>query len=157
MAQTPLFEHAVAQSYEWLHELNARLQSRDDRSTVAALRAVLSLLRDRLSVDEAANLAAQLPTLVRGLYYENYHPASTPMKLRHMDEFLVALGERLKAHPDVQPEAAARAVFALLEEHVSAGEIDDVVSCLPQELRPLWPAKAVARVMANYGDDKPAA
>ena len=155
MSQTPLFEHAVAQSYEWLHALNARLHARDDRSSVAALRAVLGLLRDRLSVDEAANLGAQLPTLVRGLYYEGYHPAGTPLKLRHLDDFLNVLRERMKAHPEVPPEAAARAVFALLAQHVSPGEIDDVVSCLPRELRALWPDDTVARV--NARDEKPAA
>jgi uncharacterized protein (DUF2267 family) len=31
---------------------------------------VLHALRDRLTVEEASDLAAQLPMLIRGLYYE---------------------------------------------------------------------------------------
>ena len=36
----------------------------------AALRSVLQTLRERLTVEETAQFAAQLPMLVRGLYYE---------------------------------------------------------------------------------------
>ncbi len=146
MSTSRLIEHAVSQSNEWLHSLNARLQLSDDRSSIAAMRAVLGLLRDRLPDNEAADLGAQLPTLIRGLYYEGYHPARTPIKLRHLDEFLVALSDRLQAHPEVPPDSAARAVFSLLEHEISHGEVDDIVSCLPRELLVLWPDETVARI-----------
>src|SRR5690606_28951800 len=51
----------IEQAYGWPKE--RRNHSYD------ALRAVLHALRDRLTVDECADLAAQLPLLVRGVYY----------------------------------------------------------------------------------------
>ena len=44
------------------------------KQSYAALRAVLHRLRDRLSVDGAAHLGAQLPTLIRGVYYDGWKP-----------------------------------------------------------------------------------
>jgi uncharacterized protein (DUF2267 family) len=64
----------------------------DRRRAYRALAAVLHALRDRLTVDEVAQLGAQLPILVRGLYYDQWHhPAGKPDRLRHKEEFLAAV------------------------------------------------------------------
>ena len=39
------------------------------------LGATLHALRDRLTIDQAVHLGAQLPLLVRGLYYDQWRPA----------------------------------------------------------------------------------
>jgi uncharacterized protein (DUF2267 family) len=62
-----------------------------------ALRAVLHTLRDRLIVDEAIDLGAQLPMLVRGFYYENWQSVGKPLKYRHKEEFLNQVKEKSKA------------------------------------------------------------
>src|SRR3979409_215181 len=71
--------HEIEEAFGWPKE--RRNQS------YAALRGVLHALRDRLTVEETAQLAAQLPMLVRGLYYEGWDPTSVPMKLSR-EEFL---------------------------------------------------------------------
>jgi uncharacterized protein (DUF2267 family) len=48
-----------------------------------ALRGVLHALGDLLTPDETAELAARLPTLIRGFFYEGWHPATKPLKYRH--------------------------------------------------------------------------
>jgi uncharacterized protein (DUF2267 family) len=110
----------------------------DKHRAYVALRAVLHALRDRLSVDQAAALGAQLPLLVRGLYYEGWHPAGKPSKERRKEEFLAHVRQELRNHPDIDPEGAARAVFRVLAKHVSVGEVQHVKITLPEEIRTLW-------------------
>lgn len=151
MTMPVIFSHTVQQTMEWLDELRVLLGVGDERSAYAALRGVLHQLRDRLTVEEATDLGAQLPLLVRGIYYENYNPSKTPEKIRHLDAFLGELSAKLKGHEELDPETAARAVFALLEAKITPGEIDDVVSAMPSELRKLWPESAQTRAAAKQG------
>jgi hypothetical protein len=64
---------------EWLKEIEEALGP-DRHRAYQALRAVLHCLRDRLTLSEAAQLADQLPMLVRGIYYEAWHPAESPRR-----------------------------------------------------------------------------
>lgn len=104
-----------------------------------ALAAVLHTLRDRLTTEEAAHLGAQLPILVRGIYYDGWRPAAQPQLLRSREAFLEAIAERLSNIRPINPETAARAVFATLRRHVTEGETDEVMAMLPQPIRALWP------------------
>jgi len=103
------------------------------------LRAVLHCPRDRLTVNEAAQLADQLPMLVRGIYYEAWHPAGKPEKIRSRDEFLSRISAHFSRTRPINAEHAARAVFQVLQDHVSAGEIREVMEELPHEIRMLEP------------------
>lgn len=110
------------------------------RRAYELLRAVLHVLRDRLSVNEVAHLAAQLPMLVRGFFYEGWKPSATPQKWRSREEFLAQVRERLGSADvgDLDLEAASRTVFAVLSHHVTTGEVDDVRQSLPEPVRTLW-------------------
>jgi uncharacterized protein (DUF2267 family) len=99
----------------------------------------LHCLRDRLTVDEAAQLGAQHPLLVRGIYYEAWHPAGKPEKIRTREEFLANVGARLGKASPTDPGQAVRAVLQVLSNHLSSGEIHHVTEALPQEIRKLWP------------------
>jgi uncharacterized protein (DUF2267 family) len=104
-----------------------------------ALRAVLFTLRDRLTPDEAAHLASQLPMLVRGIYYEGYRPAGKPDRIRSRDQFLQRIGEHLEQTRPLGADEAARAVFKILDHYLDPGEIADVKQSLPQDIRMLFP------------------
>ena len=116
------FDSTIQTTHIWLNELKNLLGCPDDpHRAYLALRAVLHALRDRLSVDEAASLAAQLPMLVRGFYYEGWHPHGKPARERKKEEFLAHVRADFRQDPDVDPESVARAVFQLLASHVTAG------------------------------------
>jgi uncharacterized protein (DUF2267 family) len=132
------FDHSLQLTNVWLKDLMARLGTDDRHLAYLALRTTLHALRDRLAVDEAAHLGAQLPMLVRGFYYEGWRPAGKPVKEHSRDAFLAHV--KAEAHAlDFEPEPAVRAVFGLLAACISAGEIEDVKSALPGPIRALWP------------------
>jgi uncharacterized protein (DUF2267 family) len=134
-----VFDTTIHKTNAWLSELMERLHcSRHD--AYIGLRATLHALRDRLPVDEVAQLGAQLPMLVRGSYYEGWDPTGKPVRERSLEGFLAGIAVELPN--DMDPEPIARAVFSLLAAHVTAGEIEDVQYVLPARLRDLWPRKA---------------
>jgi uncharacterized protein (DUF2267 family) len=70
-------DRSVDKANVWLKDMTTELGG-ERHEAYAALRAVLHTLRDRLTVDEAAQLGAQLPLVIRGIYYENWDPSDTP-------------------------------------------------------------------------------
>jgi uncharacterized protein (DUF2267 family) len=139
-------ERAVHTTNAWLHELAQELGWEDRQRAYHALGAVLHALRDRLTVAEVADLGAQLPMLVRGLYYEGWNPSGKPVKERKREDFLAHIAAAFPGQPEIYPEGIAWAVFKVLWRHVSAGEIGDIQHILPAAIRSLWPESEVSYV-----------
>ena len=141
MSQTGLevFDTTLHKTNSWLKDLSQALGQSDRHWAYLILRATLHALRDRLTVEEVAQLGAQLPMLIRGFYYEGWDPTGKPLKARHKEQFLARIEQELRGDERVEPERLARAVFAVLAQRVSQGEIDDVRHVLPAEIRELWP------------------
>ncbi|HET8784721.1 MAG TPA: DUF2267 domain-containing protein [Candidatus Limnocylindrales bacterium] len=137
-----VFDATVHKTNAWLKRLMAIGGWEDRHLAYICLRATLHALRDRLTVEEVAELAAQLPMLVRGFYYEGWDPTDTPTRVRRREEFLARIQRELPPKASVDPEPAARAVFRLLSERVADGEIDEVRHVLPEDIRELWPTPA---------------
>lgn len=135
-------DQAVQQTHIWINEVEGRLGWDSKPRAYRLLRAVLHALRDHLQVNEAADLGAQLPLLIRGLYYEQWQPAKTPLKGRDLKSFLDRIDASFTPDPIDDTAGAASAVLALLSDKVSAGEIDDVQNVLPKAIRALWPGAA---------------
>jgi len=140
MSQTGLapFDSTIQTTNVWLNDVLERLGWQDRHRAYQALRAVLHALRDRLSVDQAAALGAQLPMLVRGFYYEGWHPAGKPTKERKKEDFLAHVASAFHNDLSIDSEEVARAVFQVLAKHVTPGEIKHVKFSLPGEIRTLW-------------------
>jgi uncharacterized protein (DUF2267 family) len=134
-----VFDTTLQKTHRWLNELMLILQWQDRHRAYLALRATLHALRDRLTVEEAAQLAAQLPMLIRGFYYEGWDPTAKPVKERHLDQFLARVGQSFDGETLGQIERMTRGVFLLLASRISEGEIEDVKHILPAEIRSLWP------------------
>ncbi len=135
-----VFDRAVHKTNIWLKDLMEMLDYADRHEAYLALRATLHALRDRLTIDEVAQFAAQLPMLVRGFYYEGWDPTGKPLKERHRDEFLARIEQELRP-VKIDAEKVARAVFLVLSNRISEGEIEDIEHVLPRHIRELWPAR----------------
>ena len=135
--QLEVFDRSIEKANIWIRELAAELESGDHHEAYRVLRAFLHTLRDRLTIEESAQLAAQLPMLVRGIFYEGWRPAATPLHYRDPVEFVDRVREEARLHGDTEASYAVRAAAGLLRRHVSAGEIDGVLRTLPEPLRSL--------------------
>jgi uncharacterized protein (DUF2267 family) len=128
-------ERSVHKTNEWLSQLSTELSTEDREYAWRALRSYLQLLRDQLAVDEAAHLAAQLTTILRGVFYDGFDPGHQPAKARHRDEFLEQFAERAVLSDRAETERAVEACTHVLRGHVTEGEFADVLAELPSELR----------------------
>jgi len=148
------FDTTVHKTNAWLNELLQELGWQDKHAAYRAMRGTLHAIRDRLTVDEVAQLGAQLPMLIRGFYYEGWDPSDNPERYRHKAQFLERIERESRAGIPVDPEQVARAVSAVLARRVSEGEIEDVRQLLPAELRDLWPERwrSSAEGMPPKGD-----
>jgi uncharacterized protein (DUF2267 family) len=133
------FDQTLQKTNVWLRDLRIELGWLDSDAVYHALRAVLHALRDRLSCDEAVNLGAQLPLLLRGCYYEGWKPSRGPSADRTAEQFLEHVAREFRHDPTLDYDEIVEAVFATLQRHISTGEVDDVKANLPAPLRALWP------------------
>ena len=133
-----VFDRTIHKTNIWLKDL-MEILGVDRHDAYTCLRATLHALRDRLTIEETAQFAAQLPMLIRGFYFEGWDPTGKPVKERQRDEFLARIERELERY-EGDPEAVARAVFLVLANRISEGEIEDIEHVLPAEVRGLWPS-----------------
>ncbi|MFW6027507.1 MAG: DUF2267 domain-containing protein [bacterium] len=139
MTGVPGFDEAPAASGEWVEQLQERLGWRDRGKAYTALLAILHALRDHLPTEEAASLGAGLPVLLRGLYYEGWHPREKPLPVKDRQMFLMRLHEALHREVGIDPEPVARAAFELLSERIDPPELEEIRAACPAPLHGLWP------------------
>lgn len=129
------FQYALNTANTWLAEVCGEFATDDRRFGYRVLRAWLHALRDRLTIDSAAKFGAQLPELLRGVYYDGWEPSRVPVKFG-ADEYVerFAVEARISAG-DVR--AAASAVARALGSRLSPGQLDEALAQIPEELRAL--------------------
>jgi uncharacterized protein (DUF2267 family) len=134
------FTTTVDKTNKILHEIEDALgwpRMRRNQS-YAALRGVLHAVRDRLTIEEAAQFGAQLPMLVRGIYYEGWDPTRVPVKM-HRDEFLRHVRQEFPYDVPDGIDAVVRTVLGTLRHHITDGEWADIRSAMPKDLATLLP------------------
>lgn len=80
-------DHALQTARAWLAEVQGEFETDDSEFAYRITRAWLHLVRDRLPVIESAHFAAQLPDLLRGVYYEGWQPSAVPVR-RHVEDLV---------------------------------------------------------------------
>jgi uncharacterized protein (DUF2267 family) len=106
----------------------------DTRNVTAA---VFHALRDRLTLDEADQEAAQLPRPLKLIWWRGEVEGRRPVKM-HQREFYARLRREAGLASEREARIATTAVFAALKAQLSPGEADDILGQLPKDLKTAW-------------------
>jgi uncharacterized protein (DUF2267 family) len=153
-----VFDKTLQTTNIWLDEI-MEVVGPDRQVAWKVLSVVLHKLRDRLPVGLAAHLGAQLPLLVRGVYYDQFEPAKQPTNLDTLDDFVQEVSDWLADTRPVDAKDATRVVFAVLTRHLPEGEIANVRNALPRSIRFAFETatEVIARAhpASRQADDQP--
>lgn len=128
-----VFDRAVRTSETWLDDVAEVFGTDDRRFAYRVVRAWLHTFRDRLTVPEAVHFGAQLPELLRGVYYDSWNPARAPIKYGP-DEF-VSRFAREAMIPVADVHWTAARISLIMQAHLSPGQLDHALAQLPAWLR----------------------
>lgn len=143
------FDEALQTANVWLKDVMDVLGWTEATQAHQALKIVLHEVRDRLPVPLAANFSAQMPLIVRGIFFEGWSPGSERATDRSLETFLAPIADAFRNFPGVKADAVAAAVFEVLSMYISPGEIENVLQALPKPIRDL--GKASIRTTPTAG------
>jgi len=139
MTHAAILDTSIQHAHEWLHDIGRALGFESEHAAYAALRATLHAVRDRLPVELVAHFGAGLPTMIRGIYYDGWHPSATRLRAAHDEDFVVSVRGELHGHRELQNvEQVALAVMGVIAERMESGQIDHILDALPKQVRSLW-------------------
>jgi uncharacterized protein (DUF2267 family) len=135
-----VLDRSIEKTHIWINDLTEELDTADNHEAYRVLRAFLHALRDQLSVDQAAQLAAQLPIFIRGVFYEGWDPSRTPERTRDLTSFLMGIAGEARLAGETEASFAVSAAARVMRRHISEGEAVKVLHSLPTHLRELLEA-----------------
>jgi uncharacterized protein (DUF2267 family) len=128
-------DRSIDKTNRWLADIAQGFGTGDRRLAYRAARAWLHTLRDRLTVPVAAHFAAQLPELLRGVFYDGWNPSRVPIKYTR-GEYVTRFAREARVRESDVAKAAG-VVTAAVRLHVSGGAVDEALAQLPADLRAL--------------------
>jgi uncharacterized protein (DUF2267 family) len=131
-----VLETTLHKTHEWLAAISDQTHL-DTHESYQALRAVLQTLRDRLPTDEAVHLAAQLPLLIRGIFYEGWRPSEGPLKA-DLEDFLKSVSEKIVTPRPVDPLWVTQQVMGVMHRFLGEGELEKVRGLLSKKLQGIF-------------------
>ena len=134
-----LFASAVNKANLWIRDVAEELGTENPNEAYAAVRAVLHALRDVLPISENTQLAAQLPLILRGIYFEGWRPDGERKRIRTEEEFYELVEANYHGRKEVKPALVTQVVLFELSLQLSDGELNDIKHSLPEALRVIWP------------------
>jgi uncharacterized protein (DUF2267 family) len=128
-------DRSIDKANAWLADIDAGFGTSDRHLAYRVLRAWLHNLRDRLTVGVAAHFAAQLPELLRGVFFDGWNPSRVPQKYDRA-EYVTRFAREAQVH-DSDVVKAASIVTAVARRHMSPGVVAQAFGLLPADLRNL--------------------
>lgn len=138
------FDKYAQSGHTFVKKIAAELGDEKETSTAGRiLRATLNILRDHSTPEESVQFISQLPMFIKAIYVDGWKVSGKKHKSRHLDDFIEEVHKRCRAagHDDFTSQEgcylAVHAVFRVIKEYVSEGEIEDLRRTLPEELQAL--------------------
>jgi uncharacterized protein (DUF2267 family) len=128
-------DRSIDKTNMWLADVASSFGTEDRRLAYRVTRSWLHILRDRLPVPVAAHIAAQLPELLRGVFYDGWNPSKVPIKFGR-DEYISRFARDAQIHHS-EVATAGRNVSAAMRKHMSDGAINEALGVLPGDIRDL--------------------
>jgi uncharacterized protein (DUF2267 family) len=133
-----VIEKTIQKTNAWIKETETGLGIQDRHYALQAIRAVSQILRDHLPIAVAIHLGDQLPTLIRGFYYENWSPTHERQPILTAEDFLGLLAAFFPKDYDVNALRMARTVFTVLKIHIAEGQVQIIRNNLPAPIAAIW-------------------
>lgn len=133
-----VFDKTLQETNVWLKQLMERLGTDDRHLAYSLLRATLHAVRDRIGPENASHLGAQLPLLLRGIYYEGWRLSAEPTKERHVVSFLDHVLQEIPEAVVKDVEGSVAAALAVIRSQLDPGEALKIIDLFPAELRKFW-------------------
>ena len=140
MSKTGLsvFDKTIQETHIWLKNLMDRLGTDDRQLAFSILRATLHGVRDRVGPESATHLGAQLPLLVRGVYYEGWKMTRPASSERHVAAFVDHVMREIPVGRLSDREGAVAGALAVIRTMIDPGEALKIIHLFPEELRDFW-------------------
>ncbi|MBI2385085.1 MAG: DUF2267 domain-containing protein [Elusimicrobia bacterium] len=127
------FDTAVQKGNIWLKDIETAGKMRSRFQAYAALRSVLHALRDCLPPAEAVKFSAQMPLMIKGVFFDGWKVTPKPRRMSRA-EFYDRIRGGLKEATGVEPATALKAVLFTLNCHISPKVLDTIEPVLPREV-----------------------
>ncbi|MHC2992457.1 hypothetical protein OB13_13010 [Pontibacter sp. HJ8] len=134
------FENYQKEAKTWLHELCHYLGIQDEKKAARIFRAVLHAIRDRIPAGEAIHLAAQLPIVWKGIYFDGFTMHEEPVRIRHEEEWLEFIRSKDAFAEDADFPTLEHAHYAFqdvmkfLRSRISEGQYNQITHALHSDL-----------------------
>ena len=136
------FIQYAAKGNAYVNRVAETLQVQRDQAA-RIVRSVMHALRNRLSHEESFQLLAQLPMALKSVYVDGWKHSDNYIRLRRPEEFL----DEIRKEDDgmagydfgnnKRAALATAAVFNVLFESISEGEVQGLINTLPESLQ-IW-------------------
>ena len=132
--EIPVIASTQEKTKEWIDDLMRNLGWTDEQKAYQALSAVMHALRDRLTTQKTAELSAQLPMLIRGMFFEGWTPSHAPLQDRSQELFLSQVRNQFPTESDVKVEEITKAVCSVMAKHISKDELNQILVVTPNSI-----------------------
>ncbi len=136
MTHVSSIEKSIHEFNVWIKDIKFELKC-SDHDAYTALHSTLHSLRDRLPVESVAHLGAQLPIIIKGVFYDKWSPKSTPERVDKMT-FTSRVHSHFNNDPSINPENVIQTVFFVMQKHIDKNELDNVKAALPPKIENLF-------------------